>query len=374
MAPQSTSSSISPVEDILAEIRAGRMVILVDEDDRENEGDIIIAAEHVTPEAINFMATHARGLVCLTITEARSKQLGLVPMARDNKSQFGTAFTISIEAAEGVTTGISAQDRARTVQAAVARDAKPEDVVQPGHVFPITAKEGGVLVRAGHTEAGCDLAQLAGLDPSSVICEVLKDDGTMARLPDLIEFGQKHGMKIGTIADLIHFRSRTETLIKRSYSKPVTSAHGDFTLHAFTDLSSGEVHLALAKGDIRPDREALVRVHEPLSVLDFLDPSGGRHTFSLDQAQRALAQTECGVIVLLRRPETCDDVLAAFAEKTAQPSQAAKWDPRLYGIGAQILRDVGVSRMRLLSSPRKMPSMAGFDLEVTGFVSSPAEL
>ena len=374
MAPQSTSSSISPVEDIIEEIRAGRMVILVDEDDRENEGDKIIAAEHITPEAINFMVTHARGLVCLTLTEARCKQLGLIPMARDNKSQFGTAFTISIEAAEGVTTGISAQDRARTVQAAVARDAKPEDVVQPGHIFPITAKDGGVLVRAGHTEAGCDLALLAGLDPSSVICEVLKDDGTMARLPDLIEFAQKHGIKIGTIADLIHFRSRTEKLVKRAFSKPVKSVHGEFTLHAFTDLSSNEVHLALTKGDIHPDREALVRVHEPLSVLDFLDPASGRHTFSLDQAQKALANAECGVIVLLRRPETCDDVLAGFAENAPVPRQAAKWDPRLYGIGAQILRDLGVRKMRLLASPRRMPSMTGFDLEITGHVASPAEL
>jgi 3,4-dihydroxy 2-butanone 4-phosphate synthase/GTP cyclohydrolase II len=374
MAPQSTSPSIASVEDIIEEIRAGRMVILVDEDDRENEGDIILAAEHVTPEAINFMVTHARGLVCLTLTEARCKQLGLAQMARDNKSQFSTAFTVSIEAAEGVTTGISAQDRARTVQAAVARDAKPEDVVQPGHIFPVTAKDGGVLVRAGHTEAGCDLAQMAGLDPSSVICEVLKDDGTMARLPDLIEFGQKHGIKIGTIADLIHFRSRTETLVKRTCSKQVTSAHGQFTLHAFTDLSSNEVHLALAKGDIRPDREALVRVHEPLSVLDCLDPTSGRHTFSLDQAQQALAKAESGVIVLLRRPEAADDVLAAFAEHGAAPRQAVKWDPRLYGIGAQILRDLGVRKMKLLASPRRMPSMTGFDLEVTGNIVSPGEL
>ncbi len=374
MAPQSVPNSIASVEEIVEDIRAGRMVILVDDDDRENEGDIIVAAEHITAEAINFMATHARGLVCLTITEARSKQLGLMPMARDNNSQFGTAFTISIEAAQGVTTGISAQDRARTVQAAVARDAKPEDVVQPGHVFPITAKEGGVLVRAGHTEAGCDLARMAGLDPSSVICEVLKDDGTMARLPDLIEFGKKHGIKIGTIADLIHFRSRTETLVKRTYSKPVKSAHGEFMLHAFTDISSNEVHLALAKGEISPEREALVRVHEPLSVLDFLDPASGSHTFSLDQAQRALAAAESGVIVLLRRPQSDDDIAAFFSAPTPAPRQAKKWDPRLYGIGAQILRDLGVRKMKLLASPRKMPSMAGFDLEVTGFVASPADL
>ena len=373
MAPNSCSTSIAPIEDILADMRAGKMVILVDEDDRENEGDIILAAEHVTPEAINFMVKHARGLVCLTIEEARAKQLGLVQMARDNKSPYNTAFTTSIEAAEGVTTGISAQDRSRTIQAAVARDARPEDIVQPGHIFPITAKEGGVLVRAGHTEAGCDLARMAGYEPASVICEVLKDDGSMARLPDLIEFGREHGLKIGTIADLIHFRSRTETLIERTLSKPVAFGGGDFTLHAYSDRTSGEVHLALTKGVIDPDKETLVRVHEPLSVLDFLDPSGGSHTFSLDQAQLALAAADSGVIVLLRRPETCDDLLGALSEQAAD-RPAAKWDPRIYGIGAQILRDLGVRRMRLLASPRRMPSMTGFDLEVTGYIASPAEL
>jgi 3,4-dihydroxy 2-butanone 4-phosphate synthase/GTP cyclohydrolase II len=374
MSPQSESSAIASIEEIVVEIRAGRMVVLVDDEDRENEGDIILAADHVTPEAINFMAKHARGLVCLTITEARSKQLGLTQMARDNKSPYNTAFTTSIEAAEGVTTGISAQDRARTVQVAVARDARPEDIVQPGHTFPITAKDGGVLVRAGHTEAGCDLAQLAGLEPASVICEVLKDDGSMARLPDLIEFAREHDLKIGTIADLIHFRSRNEKLIERTYSKQIQTAHGEFSLLAYTDRTSNEVHLALTKGDIRPDKETLVRVHEPLSVLDFLNPEGGRHTFSLDQAQRALAKAESGVIILLRRPETGQDILAALSEQTPEQTLAAKWDPRIYGIGAQILRDLGVRKMKLLASPRRMPSMAGFDLEVTAYVASPGEL
>jgi len=374
MSPQSNSSAIASIEEIIVEIRAGRMVILVDDEDRENEGDIILAADHVTPEAINFMAKYARGLVCLTITEARSKQLGLAQMARDNKSPFNTAFTTSIEAAEGVTTGISAQDRARTVQVAVAKNARPDDIVQPGHTFPITAKDGGVLVRAGHTEAGCDLAQMAGLEPATVICEVLKDDGTMARLPDLIEFAAEHKLKIGTIADLIHFRSRNEKLVARSFSKPVTSAHGEFTLHAYTDLTSDEVHLALTKGDIRPEKEALVRVHEPLSVLDFLDPCRGRHTFSLDQAQAALAQAESGVIVLLRRPESSSDILATFGPPAPDQGTTAKWDPRIYGIGAQILRDLGVRKMKLLASPRRMPSMTGFDLEVTGYIASPAEI
>ena len=374
MAPQSTSASIAPIEEIIAEMRAGRMVILVDEEDRENEGDLVLAAEHVTPEAINFMVKHARGLVCLTLTEARCKQIGLTQMARDNKSQFSTAFTVSIEAATGVTTGISAQDRSRTVQAAVARNAGPEDIVQPGHIFPITAKPGGVLVRAGHTEAGCDLAQMAGLEPSSVICEILKDDGSMARLPDLIEFASEHGLKIGTIADLIHYRSRNETLIERTLSKTVQSAHGEFTLHAYTDRTSNEVHLALTKGEIDPEKETLVRVHEPLSVLDFLDPTGGRHTFTLDVAQAALARAGSGVIVLLHRPESGQDILAALGEPTAAKRPAAKWDPRIYGIGAQILRDLGVRRMKVLSSPRRMPSMTGFDLEVTGHIATPADL
>ncbi len=374
MAPLSSSPDISPIEEIIAEIGAGRMVILVDEEERENEGDLVLAAEHVTPEAINFMVKHARGLVCLTLTEARCKQLGLAQMARDNKSPYNTAFTISIEAYEGVTTGISAHDRARTVQAAVAANATPDDIVQPGHIFPIMARPGGVLVRAGHTEAGCDLAQMAGCEPTSVICEILKDDGAMARLPDLIDFARLHGLKIGTVADLIAYRSRNETLIERTFSKPVQSVHGEFMLHAFTDRTTNEVHLALTRGEIRADRETLVRVHEPLSVLDFLDSTSGRHTFSLDVAQQLLARAESGVIVLLRRTETGRELIAALSEPAASKRPAAKWDPRIYGIGAQILRDLGVRRMKLLASPRRMPSMTGFDLEVTGYVATPAEL
>ena len=374
MSPLHHSPAIASTEEIIVEMRAGRMVILVDEEDRENEGDLVLAAEHVTPEAINFMVKNARGLVCLTLTEARCKQIGLTPMARDNKSAYNTAFTVSIEAATGVTTGISAQDRARTIAVAVARDAKPDDIVQPGHIFPITARPGGVLVRAGHTEAGCDLAQMAGLEPSAVICEILKDDGTMARLPDLIEFAREHGLKIGTIADLIHYRSHHETLVERTFSKPVTTAHGAFTLHAYTDRTTNEVHLALTRGEIRPEQETLVRVHEPLLVTDFLDTAGERHTFSLDRAQEVLAKAGTGVIVLLRRPETGQDILDALSEQSPAQRPAAKWDPRLYGIGAQILRDLGVRRMKLLASPRRMPSVAGFDLEVTGYIASPAEI
>jgi 3,4-dihydroxy 2-butanone 4-phosphate synthase/GTP cyclohydrolase II len=364
--------SISPVPDIVADLRAGRMVILVDEEDRENEGDLVLAAEHVTPEAINFMVTHARGLVCLTLTEDRCRQLNLWQMARDNKSTHNTAFTVSIEAAEGVTTGISAQDRARTVLAAVAPKARPEDVVQPGHVFPIMAQPGGVLVRAGHTEAGCDLVQLAGLTPAAVICEILKDDGTMARLPDLLEFAAAHQLKIGTIRDLIHYRSEHEKLIECVADKMVECAQGSFRLRAYADRSSNDVHLALSCGEIDAARETLVRVHESICVIDFLDQKSSRHTYGVDFALRAIAKEGRGVLVLLHREESGNGLLAALKDEQAtRPAQ--KWDPRIYGIGAQILREVGVGKMRLMASPRKMPSVAGFGLEVTGYFNASGE-
>lgn len=368
----SNSHAIATTAEIVAELKAGRMVVLVDEEDRENEGDLVIAAEHVTPEAINFMAKYGRGLICLTLTEERCKKLGLSQMARDNKTPHGTAFTVSIEAAEGVTTGISAADRAKTVQVAVAKNAGPDDIVQPGHVFPIMARPGGVLVRAGHTEAGCDLAAMAGLEPSSVICEIMNDDGTMARLPELMEFAKEHGLKIGTIVDLIHYRAASESLVKRVVAKPISTPHGEFTMHAYVDQASGATHLALVKGAIPAGGETLVRVHEPLSVLDFLDPGSKPQSFSIDQAQAALARNGHGVIVLMHRPEDSEALLNRLTSKGPRSQQ--KWDPRTYGIGAQILRDLGVTKMRLLSSPRKMPSMTGFDLEVTGFVTSPSEL
>ena len=361
------SSDMASIEEIIAEMQAGRMVILVDEEDRENEGDLLLAAEHVTAEAINFMAKYARGLVCLTITEARKKQIGLTAMAADNKSSYNTAFTVSIEAARGVSTGISAQDRAQTVLAAINPHASPEDIVQPGHIFPITAREGGVLVRAGHTEAGCDLAMLAGLEPASVICEILNDDGSMARLPELIEFAKKHALKIGTTADLINYRSRHETLVERTFSKPLVWQGENFLLHAFTDRVSNQVHLALVKGEILPDDEILVRVHEPLSVLDFIDPAD-RHSFSIAETQKMLAAANAGVLVLLHREESGQDILNALSQSPLAKSPAAKRDPRIYGIGAQILRDLGVRKMKLMASPRHLPSMAGFDLEVTSYV------
>ncbi len=367
--------AIATTTEIVAELKAGRMVILVDEEDRENEGDLVMAAEHITPEAINFMAKHGRGLICLTLTEERCRKLGLAQMASNNKTQYGTAFTVSIEAAEGVTTGISAADRARTIQVAVAKNTTTDDIVQPGHVFPITARPGGVLVRAGHTEAGCDLAGMAGLEPSSVICEIMNDDGTMARLPELIDFAREHGLKIGTIADLIHYRAGSEKLVERVTSKTISTIHGEFVLHAYVDRASGATHLVLVKGSIPAGGETLVRVHEPLSVLDFLDPGSKQQSFSIDEAQAALAKNGHGVIVLMHRPEDGEALLARLSgQNKNSPRAQGKWDPRTYGIGAQILRDLGVTKMRLLSSPRRMPSMTGFDLEVTGFVPSPAEL
>jgi len=359
-------TTISSTADILADLRGGKMVILVDEEDRENEGDLLMAAEFVTPDAINFMAKHGRGLICLTLTEERCRQLDLPLMVGDNRSRMGTNFTLSIEAASGVTTGISAADRARTVRAAVKKDAEPEDIVQPGHVFPLMAQKGGVLVRAGHTEAGCDLAMLAGLTPAAVICEVLKDDGEMARLPDLAKFAGLHGLKIGTISDLIHHRSRTESLVERISERPLQTVHGSFRLVAYRDKSSRDTHIALVKGKVLAERETLVRVHEPLSVVDLLDSGSRTHSWNLNDALRAIAAAESGVMVLLHRTENGADLLDRLAMN--QGAQAQKMDLRTYGIGAQILRDLGVARMKVLGAPRKMPSMTGFDLEVTGYL------
>jgi 3,4-dihydroxy 2-butanone 4-phosphate synthase/GTP cyclohydrolase II len=369
------TTTVSPTAEIVAEIKSGRMVILVDEEDRENEGDLVIAAEHVTPEAINFMAKHARGLVCLTLTEERCRQLNLPPMVRDNRSPMGTNFTVSIEAADGVTTGISAHDRARTVRVAVAKDAQPADIVQPGHVFPVVAQPGGVLVRAGHTEAGCDLAQLAGLTPAAVICEVMHDDGTMARLPQLIEFAAQHGLKIGTIADLIEYRGANESLVRRSVERELGTASGTFRLIAYRDLPTGGTHLALVRGDIRPEAETLVRVHEPLSVIDLLDAGPGTHTWSVAEALSAIGGASSGVMVLLNCAQD-DEALDARLRAVVPEARPARRDSRstdlrTYGIGAQILRDLGVGKMRLMAAPRKMPSMAGFGLEVTGYAELP---
>ncbi len=364
---QQSNICISRTEEIIADIKAGNMVILVDEEDRENEGDLVLAADFVTPEKINFMARFARGLICLTLTEERCRALQLAPMSQDNRSSHGTAFTVSIEAASGVTTGISAHDRSRTVQAAVARGAKPGDIVQPGHVFPIAAQAGGVLVRAGHTEAGCDLTELAGLTPAAVICEIMNDDGSMARLPDLIEFGKTHGLKIGTIADLIHFRSQTESLVERVAERDIATAHGAFRMLAYREKISGATHVALMRGTIEPEVPTLVRVHEPLSMLDLLDAAPGAHSWGVNESLAAIGAAESGVIVLLN----CAESAAQLAERVAseaKPWAVARMELLTYGIGAQILRDLNVGKMRLMATPRKMPSMAGWDLEVTEYV------
>jgi len=362
---------VSPVEDIVADMAAGKIVILIDEEDRENEGDLVLAADHVSAEAINFMARFGRGLICLTLTRERCERLQLPPMTARNGDKKGTAFTVSIEAAEGVSTGISAADRSRTVQAAVAKNAQVDDLVQPGHIFPLQAVDGGVLMRAGHTEAGCDLAAMAGCSPASVICEIMNDDGTMARLPDLLIFAQTHGMKIGTIADLIEHRSRHESLIEKIGTRTLQTAFGEFTAHAFKDKPSQGVHLALVKGQWAVDETVAARVHEPLSVFDALEVGRTMHSWSLDQSLQLVASEGRGVVVLLNCSESGAQLLAQF-EGTAKASHApgrGRMDLRSYGIGAQILRNCGVNKMRLMGNPRRMPSMTGYGLEITGYIN-----
>ena len=364
-------TAISSVEDIVDDMRAGRMVILIDEEDRENEGDLVLAADHVTADAVNFMARFGRGLICLTLTRERCELLQLPPMATRNGTKHATAFTVSIEAAEGVTTGISAADRARTVQAAVAKNAKVNDLVQPGHIFPLQAVDGGVLMRAGHTEAGCDLAAMAGCSPAAMICEIMNDDGTMARLPDLLLFAAEHGLKIGTIADLIAHRSRNESLIEKIGSRTLNTAFGEFTAHAFKDKPSQGLHLALSKGQWTPDETVAARVHEPLSVLDALETGRSMHSWNLDQSLQHIANEGKGVVVLLNCGDSAGQLLAQF-EGTARASQAperGRMDLRTYGIGAQILRACGVHKMNLMGTPRRMPSMTGYGLEIVGYIT-----
>ncbi len=361
---------ITPIEGIVAELARGRMVVLIDEEDRENEGDLVLAAEHVTPEAINFMATHARGLICLTLTGERAAQLGLTPMSPHNGSQTGTNFTISIDAAEGIGAGVSAADRARTVQAACAPGAGPADLVQPGHVFPIVARPGGVLVRAGHTEAGCDLTRLAGLFPAAVICEIMNDDGTMARLPQLLEFCALHNLMIGTIADLIRYRSATESLIRRTGERPIQTAIAEFRLIAFRDETAGASHLALVHGEIDRERPVLVRVHEPVSVLDLLETESTHHAWSVTRAMQEIVREGAGVVLLLNCEAENGMLNSWLGSIDAKPVPAAGSgrEIRMHGVAAQILRDVGVGALRVLGRPRRLPSIAGFGLRVTGYV------
>jgi 3,4-dihydroxy 2-butanone 4-phosphate synthase/GTP cyclohydrolase II len=364
------TAAISPVTEIIAAIRGGEIVVLVDDEDRENEGDLVFAAEFVSAEKINFLAKHGRGLICMPITEAHADRLGLKPMVEQNRSRHGTNFTVSIEAAEGIATGISAHDRALTVKVACARDSTAEDIVQPGHVFPLIAQEGGVLVRAGHTEACCDLARLAGLTPAAVLCEIMRDDGSMARLPDLLEFAMEHKLKIGTIADLIEYRSRNESLVQRGAGREIETPWGRFDLVSYRDLAVGSLHLALVLGKVDPKKETLVRVHEPLSIVDLLDVGKSAHSWGVGDALQAVQKAGGGVVVLMNCGQP-GEALEARPEEMRPPRAGRSADLRLYGIGAQILRDLGVGRMRLMAAPRKMPSMTGFGLEVVGYLSGP---
>lgn len=362
---------LNTVEELIADIRAGRMVILMDDEDRENEGDLIMAASHVRPEDINFMITHARGLVCLTLSKERCQQLALPLMVERNGAQHGTNFTMSIEAAEGISTGISAAERARTVQAAVAPLAKPTDIVQPGHIFPLMAQPGGVLHRAGHTEAGCDLARLAGLEPASVICEIIKEDGEMARRPDLEVFAQKHGIKIGTIADLIHYRMTNEQTIECLDEQPVNTDYGQFTLRRYREMGSPDIHVALIKGN-PADGISTVRVHGFNPVKDLLHLQQDAPSWHLDSILKTIAASERGVLVWIGQPvlEDLGTALGNLNQQDSNPSsKALSQQYRTIGVGAQILRDVGVQQMRLLSSPLRFNALSGFDLEVVEYLS-----
>src|SRR5512145_1651151 len=308
------SAAISPVAEVIQAIRAGEIVILVDDEDRENAGDLVFGADFVSPEKTNFLAKHGRGLICMPVTEEHAARLGLRPMVEQNRSRHGTNFTVSIEAAEGIATGISAHDRALTIKVACSKDAKAEDIVQPGHVFPLIAQRGGVLVRAGHTEACCDLARLAGLTPAAVLCEIMRDDGSMARLPDLVQFAAEHKLKIGTIADLIEHRSRNESLVQREFERDVETPWGPFHLVSYRDLALGSIHLALMLGASDPQKEILVRVHEPLSILDLLDAGPSTHSWGVGEALKEIREAGSGVMVLLNCTQSTEALEARLAE------------------------------------------------------------
>jgi 3,4-dihydroxy 2-butanone 4-phosphate synthase/GTP cyclohydrolase II len=369
-------SSLNSTDEILADIRAGRMVVIMDDEDRENEGDLIMAATLVRPEDVNFMARYGRGLICLTLTRDRCRQLRLPLMVSDTDLDQRTNFTVSIEAAEGVTTGISAYDRAHTIRTAVTAGARAEDLRQPGHIFPLMAQPGGVLTRAGHTEAGCDLTRLAGLEPAAVIVEILNDDGTMARRPDLERFARDHGIKIGTIADLIRYRLEKERSVERIAERDIDTEYGSFRLYCYEDHVNSTVHLALVRGSLEGQAAPLVRVHLSDTIRDVVGVQEDGHSWSLRQAMQRIAREGSGVIVLLRPYESPLEIAEAVRSAERPPAPATGYAGarvlRTYGIGAQILRDLGVGRMRLMAAPRKMPSMAGFGLEVVGYMRGPS--
>ncbi len=361
---------LNSIQELITDIAEGKMIVLMDDEDRENEGDLILAAEKVNPEAINFMATHARGLICLALNDDRCKRLGLEQMVKNNGTELGTAFTGSIEAASGVTTGISAADRSTTIKAAVKKDAVPEDIVQPGHVFPIKAQNGGVLTRAGHTEAGTDLASLAGLDPSAVIVEIMNDDGTMARRGDLEKFALKHGLKIGTIADLIHYRNISERSIKLVDQAKVESEEGEFDLFAYEDTINGNIHIALVKGKLDSDKEIMVRVQQNNTLQDVIGINQFGSRLSFSQAMNKINKEGSGVLLLLSHQETPKELLSnvSFLKGEKKVNENESPDSRIVGVGAQILKDLGVKKIRLLGASAKYP-LTGFDLEITEFIN-----
>jgi len=376
-------SELDSTEDLIAELRAGRMVVVMDDENRENEGDLLMPAATVRPEDINFMARYGRGLICLTLTRERCRQLRLPLMVSDTDRERRTNFTLSIEAAEGVTTGISAFDRARTVRAAVAADARPEDLRQPGHIFPIMAQPGGVLTRAGHTEAGCDLARLAGFEPAAVIVEVMSDDGTMARRPELEAFARRHGLKMGTIADLMRYRLRNERSVERIAEQRVETEFGPLRLLAYEDHVHHDVHLALVHGVMEGPEEPLVRVHLTDTLRDLLGIRSDPHAWTLRAALKRIATARSGVVVVLRHresPRELIDAVQALAPRSSLSAAPAAGEAggegrvrgdqvlRTYGIGAQILKDLDVRRMRVLSAPKHMHGISAFDLEITGYV------
>jgi len=367
-------AELHSIDEILADLRQGRMVVIMDDEDRENEGDLVMAAQCVRPEDVNFMARYGRGLICLTLTRERCRQLRLPLMVSDTDADHRTNFTVSIEAAEGVTTGISAHDRAQTVQAAVRTDARPEDLRQPGHIFPLMAQPGGVLTRAGHTEAGCDLARLAGFEPAAVIVEILNEDGTMARRRDLERFARRHGLKIGTIADLIRYRLANERSVERIFTRPVDTEFGRFELHCYEDHVHRDVHLALVRGDLKGAAAPLVRVHLKDTLRDVVGVRAPDLGWPLRDAMRRIAREDHGVVVILRGDdsprELIDAAQALGGDRPRTPAAAPVL--RTYGIGAQILQDLGITRMRVLSAPKQMLGLSAFGLEVTEYVDESA--
>ncbi len=367
--------ALSSIEEILTDYRAGKLVVITDDEDRENEGDLLIAAEKVTADHINFMAKHARGLICLTLTEERCRQLGLSLMVGNNAGRFSTNFTVSIEAAQGVTTGISAADRATTVHAAIKADASSKDIVSPGHVFPLMAQPGGVLTRAGHTEAGVDLARLAGFEPASVICEILRDDGTMARLPDLIEFARRHDLKISSVAELIRYRLEHEPTVTRVAESRMSTVGGEFRIFAYQDVVADEIHLAMVKGNVRSDKPTLVRVHVESGLYDVVRELQQVLTWSIDKAVRRISEAGSGVLVILRYSENSDELVKRIRHSQVDgksiefPWSEPGEDLRMLGVGSQILADLGVGKMRVLGSRKKMHALSGFGLEIVDYVT-----